>query len=103
MNQLKPRFDRSQPRVLRAEDLRQGFKTQSRNLAPQQKITWRPISMETLGYLAATGKVNIIQVHSLIGDGPNKKFRKAFLDSVDLRQPSNKEMQQIGLFSHLLF
>jgi hypothetical protein len=59
--------------------------------------------METLGYLAATAKIGILQVHGLIGDKPNRKFAKAFLNEIDLDRPTEKDMTQIHLFSHLLF
>jgi hypothetical protein len=59
--------------------------------------------MQTLGYLAATAKIGILQVHQCIGDKYNSKFAKSFLDNVNLYQPTKKEMDQIQLFSHLLF
>lgn len=108
MSQFKPRFNRSRPRVVKASDLKgyngkSGGYRASGHFSSDQGIHWRPISMKTLGFLAATGKISIIQVHSLMGDRSNKTFRDSFLDSVDLRQPTDKDMHQIGLFSHLLF
>ena len=99
---LKPRFNRSSPAptILKAEDLK-GNK--HGGIAQKPSTGWRPVSIKTLGYLAAKAKIGIMQVHQRLGDAPNKVFAKAFLDNVDLDQPTKKEMDQIQLFSHLLF
>lgn len=99
---FKPRFNRSNPRVVKANDLRHG-RNGSGRLSSTQASQWKPVSMQTLGYLAATAKIGILQVHQCIGDKPNKAFTKAFLDTIDLYNPSKQDMDQIQLFSHLLF
>lgn len=98
---FKPRFNRSNPKVVRGKDLRKGV--QSGRLSTDQSSRWRPVSMKTLGYLAAKDKIGILQVHQCIGDKPNKAFAKSFLDNVNLYHPSERDMRQIHLFSHLLF
>jgi hypothetical protein len=115
-NQLKPRFNRSEPKVLRAADLKGkhysgtngGYRATAGHgsLAPSKATQWRPVSMDTLGYLAATGKVDIVTVHQRIdgwGDKVRRQFKKSFFENVNLEKPSQKEMDQINLFSHLLF
>jgi hypothetical protein len=99
-SQYKPRFNRSTPPPKKISGINS---PRGAKLAPENKIGWRPISMKTLGYLAATAKIGILQVHGLIGDGPNKTFARAFLEHIDLRRPTEKDMEQIHLFSHLLF
>lgn len=98
----KPRFNRSNPKVVRANNLRHG-RNGSGRLSGSQANQWKPVSIETLGYLAATAKIGILQVHQRLGDKPNKKFAKAFLNAIDLYNPSKQDMDQIQLFSHLLF
>ena len=111
MGQYKPRYNRSDLKVLKASDLRANYNGKNgghreprvAKIARDQGVRWRRIPMATLGFLAAKGKVSIIQVHSLMGDNPDKKFTKAFLGEIDLRQPTDQDMTQIHLFSHLLF
>jgi len=113
-SQHKPRFNRSAPTVITAADLKKSYignkgnhnpkqSTSRRTLASDEGVHWRKISMKTLGFLAAKGKISIVQVHSLMGDKSNKAFRDSFLANVDIRKPTPKDMTQIGLFSHLLF
>jgi len=99
-SQHKPRFNRSTPTV-KASDLKRG-RTSGR-FAKSQGVRWRTVSMKTLGYLAAAGKVTVLQVHHLIGEKANKEFIKSFFSAIDLYNPDEEDMRQINLFSHLLF
>lgn len=111
--QYKARFNRSEPRVLRAADLKAryeekngGHKVNHGRLSKSQASRWRPIALDTLGFLAATGKVSIVVVHQRLddaGENARVKFKRAFFDAVNLDNPSDLEMKQINLFSHLLF
>ena len=97
---FKPRFGRSSPSPVKASGIRNN---NSGRMTQTQANEWKPVSMETLGYLAATAKIGILQVHQRVGDRFNLKFAKAFLDNVDLQEPTKKDMDQIQLYSHLLF
>lgn len=66
-------------------------------------VEWRTVSMKTLGFLAAKGKISLLQIHSLIGDKADKVFRDTFLGTVNLRKPTDADMTQINMFSHMLF
>lgn len=99
--QHKPRFNRSALRTVKAEEVCSGPAARGIKLAPEQGSQWRRISMRTLGELAARSKVSVAQVHQLIGEGTNRAFTAAFLDSIDLYNPTPQDMEQIKLYSHL--
>jgi hypothetical protein len=95
----KPRFNRSTPNPVKVKDA--GVKFTGNN-SPTQATEWKPVTIKTLGYLASQGKVSIMQVVQRIGDKPNKEFAKAFLNEIDLYNPTEQDMRQIQLFGHLL-
>lgn len=106
----KPRFNRSAPRVVKAANLKQqqpkGTQGSHGRLSQTKANVWKPVSIDTLGYLAATNKIGLLQVHQRIdyaGAHGLKKFRDAFFDSVNLKKPTEQDIRQINLFSHLLF
>jgi len=102
MDQYKPRYDRSKVKVLKTSEVRNMDKRMTK-MAPKEEVKWRPVSMRTLGYLAAKAKISLLQVHHLIGDTGNKAFSDSFLANIDLLNPSDEEMVQVHTFSHLIF
>lgn len=100
---LKPRFNRSNPAVVRK--VLHDTRSHGRLANTKPAAKWKPISQRTLGELAAMGKLTLQNVQNAINSGllNPKAFRKAFWAALDTNNLHREQLEIINRFAFVLF
>ena len=101
---MKPRFNRSSPL---ANIIRGPIEKSSRgsgSLGPTKATIWKKASEQTMGELAAMGKLSPKEVQHALNKGhlTPRAFKKVFWASIDIRHPTQEQMNMINCFADVL-
>lgn len=103
-NPLKPRFNRGNP--LAQENIRRASEnhTSSGSLSATKATIWKPVSQQTMGELAAMGKLSPKAIQSALSKGLLKaaSFKKVFWENFNMRHPTSVQMNLINCFADVL-